>query len=159
MAIATGAAIALGVGAAASAYGAHKQGQAGKAAAAASEKGTSEALAFEREQAAKEEARYNEQQALQKMQWEAAQSNKRALMRRYGLNPAEPSGGMTLGGLAGFPPPATAGPGGPPMSPEMAAEPPPMPPGMNPQAPVGPRGRTLGDIENWNDWRRYAPIQ
>ena len=159
MAIATGALVAAGVMAAGSAYSAHKQSSSNKDALKYQEKANKSAMDWEKEQAAKTEAQFLKQQAAQQAQWDAWQSNRRDLLRRYGVNVPEPQTGgvppqrQTLRDLTGVPPVGgNAGlpPGG---APPAGAVP------MDPTSPVPPMmGAPRRSLKDWNDWSRYAPI-
>jgi hypothetical protein len=99
-----------------------------------------EALAYEREKEAKAEAAY-------KMRMDAWNRNRQGILARYGIGGGAGGGQMNLGALVGR--------GGPPMPPPEAGGMsahggPGMPGGMPPPQPM--------DLENWNDWGRYAAV-
>jgi hypothetical protein len=99
--------IAAGVG---TAYGAHAQSSAAGKAAKISGQGTDQAIAFEREQAAEDRRRYDQQQMQERAQWDAEQARRapyRAasaaiLSRRTGVpvEPYAPTFAPTMGNLA-----------------------------------------------------------
>lgn len=98
-----------------------------------------EAMAFEREQAAKGEAAYAQQ-------WEQWNASRNALLERYGIDIAPPQ----MPGPGGPAGPGGA-PGGPPGGPGGAQPRGAMPPQMADAKGINPaQGQNLGQLGNWN---------
>lgn len=133
---------------------ARSQERSSREATRAQERAANEALAFEREKKAAEEVRYERAVAEYKQQWDAWNSARMGLMRRYGIN--APAGGQAPGpGGAGAAATArpTLGTFASGISPAIT-QPTPIggPPELTPaEAPLP----TLDNLGNWNDWNRY----